>query len=315
MLDHADRLFSAAGVSPADVVRVDVPAKGTDRETASGALRAEVEPVVPALQSGSLFGGRSGLLVVDVQHLLVSEAELLAELLAAPVGEAMVVLVSSGAVPASLARVIRERGQALTVKKLRERDAADWLAGEINRRGLKLGADAARALLQRFGSDVSGLSRALDQLASSPGAISRRAVLERFKNRPDEPMWHFADAVSDGDVGEALRRLADFWTHGHPLQLLGFLENDLRQRSLAAAAPDLETFAGWVGRSPKDYPVRKAWQRRGASSDTELRSALDALRRTDQVLKTAPAEVQRLTMERLTVALCRWYGRKARRAG
>ena len=312
MLDQADSLFHEAGIENANIVRVDVPGSGAESE--GGGVRPEVEPVVPALQSGSLFGGRSGLLVVDAQNLLVSEAAVLGDLLAEP-PETMVVLVTSGALASALARVVRSRGKTDTVKKMRERDAATWLAGEATRRGLKLRDGAAAALLQRFGSDVAGLSQALDQLDSASGPITRGAVLERFRNRPDEPMWHYADAVSEGKVGEALRRLADFWTHGHPLALVGFLENELRQRALAAAAPDLQTFAIWIGRAPEEYPVRKAWSRRNTTSDSELTAALRALRRADEALKTAPPDVHRVTMERLTVALCRWYGGKARRAG
>jgi DNA polymerase III delta subunit len=54
--------------------------------------------------------------------------------------------------------------------------------------------------------------------------------------------------------------------------------------------------------------VRKAWGQRSRTSNGELRKALDALARADAHLKSAPEETHRLTMERLTVALCRWYG-------
>ena len=40
-----------------------------------GQFRESVHPVVPALHSGSLFGDRSGLLVVDAQQLQKAEAE------------------------------------------------------------------------------------------------------------------------------------------------------------------------------------------------------------------------------------------------
>ncbi|MFQ5967993.1 MAG: DNA polymerase III subunit delta, partial [Acidimicrobiia bacterium] len=237
-----------------------------------------------------------------------------AELLETTEAGATVVILTNGSLTGALAKAVRELGETETVKKFRERDAAKWLSEETTQRELRLGDGAAGALLERFGSDVAGLSQALDQLAASSGPITRQTVLDRFRNRPDEPMWHYADAVSDGKAGEALRRLSDFWTHGHPLQLVGFLENELRHRALAATAPDLETFATWIDRSPSEYPVKKAWSRRASVSDSELTASLQALRRADEVLKTAPPEVHRVTMERLTVALCRWYGGKARRA-
>jgi DNA polymerase III delta subunit len=158
------------------------------------------------------------------------------------------------------------------------------------------------------------MGQALDQLPAGE-EIPREAILARFRNRPDEPMWHYADAVAAGDIGEALRRLGDFLVHGHPLQLMGFLENDLRRRALAAVAPNMETLGEWLGASPKSFPVQKAWRRRGAVSDSELQRALAALSRADRLLKTAPDDMHRVTMERLTVALCLWYQGKGRRAG
>lgn len=314
MLEISRRLMSQAGVERAGVVRIDVPSRGAEDPGEGGVLRPAIEPIVPALQSGSLFGDRQGIEVVDAQSLQAAEGDVIIELLEAADPEAVtIVLLTTGAMPARLAKSVRSLGEVMEVKKLRERDAAEWLGGAVRDRKLKLASDAAAALLQRFGSDVAGLSQALDQF--SPGEeISREGVLARFRNRPDEPMWHYADAVADGDIGEALRRLADFLVHGHPLQLMGFLESDLRRRALAAAAPNLETLAEWLGTQPKSYPVQKAWRRRGSTSDSELQKALTALSRADQLLKTAPEDMHRVTMERLTVALCLWYGGRSRRA-
>ncbi|MDP8957689.1 MAG: hypothetical protein M3N51_00460 [Actinomycetota bacterium] len=310
MLDRARQLLEQAEAT--EHLRVDVPGRGVEE----AGSRAVMESLVPALQSGSIFGGRRGLQVVDAQNLHRGEAELLADLVAEIDAEtATVVFVSAGALPPPLSRVVRRVGEVLEVKQLRERDAAAWLAAEVRRRGLRLRQDALSSLLQRFGSDVGGMSRALDQLGSSPGTITAETILARFRNRPDEPMWHYVDALSSGDTGEALRRLADFLTHAHPLQLLAFLENDLRRRALAASAPDVSTFAEWVGGSPEHYAIQKVWRQRNSSSDSELRRALDALARADAHLKSAPEETHRLTMERLTVALCRWYGAPAQRAG
>ena len=315
MLEISRRLLAQAGVERSGVVRIDVPSRGAEDPGQGGVLRPAVEPIVPALQSGSLFGDRQGIEILDAHSLQAAEADVIIELLeAADPAAVTVVFLTTGAMPARLAKAVRSLGETMEVKKLRERDAADWLSGAIRDRKLKLNADAAAALLQRFGSDVAGLSQALDQF--SPGeAVTRDDVLARFQNRPDEPMWYYADAVADGDIAEALRRLADFLVHGHPLQLMGFLESDLRRKALAAAAPNLETLAEWLGAQPKSFPVQKAWRRRGSTSDTDLQRALTALSRADQLLKTAPEDMHRVTMERLTVALCLWYGGKARRAG
>lgn len=309
MLDRARRLIEQAGVDGID--RLDVPGRGAGEE-GDGTLRPEVERIVPALQSGSLFGGLRGVLVVDAQNLQVAEADVMARLAAGLVeGSSIVVFVSEGALPSPLAKVVKAEGESHAVKKMRERDAGQWLAQAARDRRMRLGSDAADALLQRFGSDVAALGQALDQLATVEGPITA-ADVARFRNRPDEPMWHYADALAAGETGDALRRLADFLTHGHPLQLLAFVESDLKRRSLAAAAATIDEFAGWVGASADHYPVKKAWQARTATSDDDLRRALDAVARADIALKTEPEATHRVMLERLTVALSRWYRGRGR---
>lgn len=307
MLDRARRLLEQAGVE--DIDRFDVPGRGGGEE-GDGPMRQEVERLIPALQSGSLFGGRRGVMVVDAHQLQASEAEVLVDLTGSIDGEAVVVVfVADGSLPAGLGKAVKAGGEVHSVRKMRERDAADWLGHAARERKIRLDGGAVAGLLQRFGSDVAALGQALDQLASVDGPITADEVTSRFHNRPDEPMWHYADALAAGDTGEALRRLADFLTHGHPLALLAFVENDLRRRALAASAPTVEVFAEWIGARPDHYPVTKAWRARGSASDEDLRRALDAVARADTTLKSSPEALHRLTMERLTVALARWYSR------
>lgn len=308
------RLASKHLADVPDIVRVDVPGKaGSGEPEAVSSLRAAVEPVVPALQSGSLFGEAQGVLVVDANNLLKAEAEVLAELVANLATGAKVAFVSSGSIPAPLASALKEAGNAVAVKKVRERDAGEWLGAEVRSRKLALDRDAQLALLQTFGTDLAALGQALDQLELADEPLDGNSIRERFKTRPDEPVWLYADAVSAGNVSDALRRLSDFLTHSHPLQLLAFLEGDLRRRSLALAAPDLPTLAEWSGVGPDHYPTKKAWTARNRTSESELVKALDAIARADRHLKSAAEESHRVTMERLTVALCRWYGGPAAR--
>ncbi len=295
--------------------RIDVPPKGGG-EDMEGSMRAAVEAMVPALQSGSLFGGRRGVMVVDAHQLLKSEADVAASLIETMDGaSSVVVFVSDGALPGALGKAVKDLGETITVRKMREKDAADWLAGQARDRRMRLDAEAANALLHHFGSDIASMAQALDQLATVEGPVTLDEVNARFRNRPDEPMWHYSDAVAAGNTGEALRRLSDFLTHGHPLQLMAFLLSDLRRRSIAAASTDMAAFAERIGSTPDHYPTKKAWGQREVSSEDDLRRALDAMARADIELKTAPEASHRVTMERLTVALCRWYGGGRRRAG
>lgn len=311
MLTEARSALDALGVD--DVVRVDVPARGSGEDVEDSGLRSSVAAAVPALQSGSLFGGSSGCLIVDAHQLQKAEAEVLAELMTTipDDGSVIAVFVADGSIPAPLGKSLRERAEAVKVDRVTERTAAGWLAKTAKQRGVKIDADAAGALIQRFGTDIGALRSALDQLAVSGESVSGDLVRERFRNRPDEPMWLMADAIVAGDTGQALRRLEDFLIHGHPLQLLAFLQNDVRRRCLAAAADDYETFVDRDG-GRRSYAMEKVWKQRNQAKASDLRKALGALARADLHLKTTPEATHQVTMERLTVALCLWYGGRGR---
>jgi hypothetical protein len=96
--------------------------------------------------------------------------------------------------------------------------------------------------------------------------------------------------------------------HGHPLVYLAAVESDLKKRALAAAAPDEATFRAWMGATAADRGASRFWSQRGRVRESSLRRAQEALVRADRVIKSQPEDVHRVTLERLTVALCRWYG-------
>lgn len=308
MHEAAGDIFAKAGIARDDVLRVDVPGRGAV-DDGVGALRKDLEPVIPMLQSGSLFGETVALHLVDAQNLKVGEADVLVELLqGADLQGLELVLTAEGTVPKSLATLIKSLGETISIRKMWERQAREWLGAEVKKRSMTLERGAAEALLQRFGTDTGGLGQALDQLEESSGKITREVVLDRFRNRPDEPTFMITDAISRGDVGLALRRLSDFLVHGHPLVYLASVESDLKKRALAAAAPDEDTYREWVGARAGDRSVKRFWSMRGKVRESSLRRAQEALVRADRVMKTQPEEVQRVTLERLTVALCLWYG-------
>ncbi len=307
MFERAGEIFAAAGSDTPE--RIDIAAKDAGESSDAG-LRESVQRIVPALQSGSLFGGSAGLLVVDTQNLLKAEADVLAELIGvADPDSVTAVFLSAGGAPPPVAKALKARGEVVSIKKMRERDAARWLAAEAKARKVRLEPEAAGVLVRHFGSDVAALGQALDQLGVDGVPVTAEMVEGRYVNRPDEPMWLLADAITDGKEGEALRRLADFLEHGHPLVVLSFLEGEVRKRSLAAIAPDVDTYAAWVNANPQAYPVKKVWQQRSRTRSDSLRRSLDALARADLQIKTAPEETHRVTLERLTVAMCRWLGK------
>ena len=312
MLERARSFLVEAGVTVDQIVRLDVPGRGGG-EDGDGPLRTDLEPLIPMLQSGSLFGDKQGVMLVEAQNLNAAETDLLSQLLAAADDDSVAVsVVAFGSLAASLAKLIKSTGEVATVRKMWERQAGDWLANEIRHRDLVFEGDASEALLQRFGTDTAALGQALDQLQEHRGKITRAMVLDRFRSRPDDPLVHYTDAISAGNVGEALRRLSDFMTHGHPLVLLATLEGDLRRRAVASASEDEASFRSAIGARSDDRRAARLWRDRGRINDSSLGKALAALVRADRAMKTQPEEVHRVTLERLTVALCRWYGTRRR---
>jgi DNA polymerase III delta subunit len=306
MVAAAMKLLSDDGVE--DATRIDVPAKATSGADEVGAMRDAVAGIVPALQSGSLFGGATGVIVVDAQSLLKNEVDTIAELLAASdPSQASAVFVAIGSLPAAIKRVLT--GDSVTIRAITERDAAAWLADEAKHRGLRIDQDARTELMQRFGSDTSAMGRALDQLAVGGSTITAADVESRFTNRPDEPMWLLGDAIMTGDQPQALRRLSDFLQHQHPLVLLAYLEGEVRRRSLAAVAPDYDVFTSWSGANPNSYGTKKVWQSRTRANGEALGNCVRAIAKADLTLKTQPEATHRVTLERLTVAMCRWMSR------
>lgn len=304
MLDRARSFLTDSNVE--EVVRIDVPGRGASEE-GSGSVRVEIESAIPVLQSGSLFGGVSGLEIVDANQLTAAESKVLAELVEAMDPSAVALcVVSVGAVPAALAKVLKARGEVVTIKKMRERDSQDWLVAEIRSRGLGIDGAGVEALIQRYGTDTASIGQALDQLAEAGEKITAELIKDRFRNRPNEPTWLYTDAITRGDAGDALRRLGDLLTHTHPLVLLSALESEVKRRALALSSSDVEDFREKMGARSNDRSIEFLWRNRARTKDSSLRMALEALVRADRILKSAPEPMHRVTMERLTVAMTRW---------
>jgi DNA polymerase III delta subunit len=308
MLELASAAFAEAGIdSP---TRVDVPGRGGGTSDEGSALRDQVLAIVPALQSGSLFGGANGLLVMDAQNLLKNEVDVIVEMLGHADEEQLVaVFASSGAMPAAVKKAVAAHGEAISVRPTSSRDSNAWIVQYAKDNDLRIGGEARAELVKSFGGDIAAMRRAVDQMAVSSSLISAEDIRDRFDNRPDEPMWFLGDAIMSGDHDQALMRLSAFLVHNHPLVLLSYLEGEVRKRSLAAISPDYETFAEWASSNPNSYATKKIWERRTRANSQALANCVRALARADLTLKTQPEATHRVTLERLTVAMSRWMSR------
>ena len=213
-----------------------------------GAFRHELLEIVPLLQSSSLFGQKQGLLLVDAQNLLSGEALALSELLGAIDSSAVAVaMVAVRSLPKAVAKKVKEVGRVESMRQLWENQVHGWLDRQSKEKGLRMGYQSRAALVQRFGTDRSALRRALEQLQGENRPITARMIMERFRNRPDQPVFRILDEILAGNTEGALRRLGDYLANarssdGRPYILLGTLESDLRLRLIASQAHDREHF-------------------------------------------------------------------------
>jgi hypothetical protein len=63
MFEAAHEAFERWGIG--DITRIDVPGRASGEETDESGIRSPVSAAIPALQSGSLFGGATGVLIVE----------------------------------------------------------------------------------------------------------------------------------------------------------------------------------------------------------------------------------------------------------
>lgn len=253
-LETARRHLRRTGVGGSQIIRMDVPssrgqaAPRTGIPDQHGAFRQDLLEIVPLLQSSSLFGQKQGLLLVDAQNLLSGEALALSELLGAIDSSAVAVaIVAVRSLPKAVAKKVKEIGRVESMRQLWENQVHGWLDRQSKEKGLRMGYQSRAALVQRFGTDRSALRRALEQLQGENRPITAKMIMERFRNRPDQPVFRILDEILAGNTEGALRRLGDYLANarssdGRPYILLGTLESDLRLRLIASQAHDREHF-------------------------------------------------------------------------
>ena len=154
-----------------------------------------------------------------------------------------------------------------------EDDARRWVREQARLRGVSIEPAAVALLARRNWSDVSRLRADFERVAlyaSSEGAITLAHVTDSIGPEMLQEQFAIADAISSKDVGRALRELVLLLDEGHPAYMvLGQLR--------------------WVAES--------------RMAGSHVRTALDAVLRTDLALKTSAGD-HRVLLERLVVELC-----------
>jgi DNA polymerase-3 subunit delta len=157
-------------------------------------------------------------------------------------------------------------------------DASRWIKAHVGEAGGRIDAGAVRLLAERAGHDIGRLRADLDRVlmyVAGERPVTAADVEEVAGDATLKDEWAMARAIESGSAPVALRELALMLDGGvAPLQILGQL--------------------GWIVRVEPP---------RGRFPADRIRTAVEALFRTDFAIKTSAGEPRAL-LERLVVELC-----------
>lgn len=210
-----------------------------------------------------------------------------------------VLLVSAGTIDRRLAWVRAFGDARVDCEAPRNaRELASFVKAEAKRRGLRIEAGVADALVERVGPSLLGLCNELEKAAllAGPGAaIETRHVLESVADLAEEPVWDLTDAIGEGRAGDALGVLAKLTAAGAPAPVvLGSLASHFRKLvRVRSGAP--------IAAAPFVQKKLEAQARRYAPA--RLLVCLRAIHDTDEALKGQGALPPDLALERLVLGL------------
>jgi DNA polymerase-3 subunit delta len=287
-----------------------------------GSRVAVVGAIANAAQCPPFMTSKRIVVVRDYEQLNAEEAGSVAAVLADPLPTTVFVFVSGGGRGAkALLDVLKA---AETVGPESEK-TTDVLAAELDRGGITLDGDAARAVAQRLGEDAGRAAALVDVLVAAfgPGARLTAGDVEPYLGEAGSvPVFQLTNAIEEGQVAGALaiaERLLTVTSARqprpmHPLQLLGMLTSRYR-KLLRVDDPAIRSAAdahAVLGGKGSTFPSKKIFEASRALGSDGLRRAVDSLHRADIDLKGASAVPEDAVLEVLVARLAALHGRSTR---
>ncbi|MDQ3662386.1 MAG: DNA polymerase III subunit delta [Actinomycetota bacterium] len=269
---------------------------------------SDVQEIITALETPSLFGGRRLIVVHDAERLLKAQNQALEGYLRAPSQGSALVLLSTRST--SLAEAVRACGVVIALEPPRGRDLVGWVRERSRARSLRIDDRAVQTLIDGLGTDLRELDSALEQLATRHEAgavISAEQVRSTFGRHAEERVWALTDAVSERKPAESLIALRRLLEQGDdPVFVLGALAAQVRRLLVAKRHADGGPQAVASALGLRGYPAQKLHKQAGIYREEELTSALQILAATDLDLKTGElpgVEGAEMALERAVVRL------------
>ena len=165
------------------------------------------EDAVAACNAMGLFGGGGRLVLVDgVERWKAPDAKAIAEYLASPAPDTVLALVGEEVRKDSpLAKACGKAGEVL-VYEVSKRELPKWVAEQFARHGVKVSAEACRALVELAGDNPHELAGEIDKLALWAGGdeIGEDEIELLVAARADAPPWTLTDAWGRREVAGVL---------------------------------------------------------------------------------------------------------------
>jgi DNA polymerase III subunit delta len=291
-------------------LRARFGAESVEQVTADSASGADA---VAACNALGLFAGADGgrLVVVEgVERWRKADLDAVTAYLADPVPGAVLALVA-GEPPRgdALAKAVAKVGQVLTFDAPKPRDLPGWVRAQFKARGATVDQDAARALVEIVGDDLSALATEADKIATwaRGEAIAREDVEALAMPAREATAWALSDAWGQRDVAALLRACEAELERRDPFAVstrlaahVGLVRGVQR---LAAGGLATREIAKQLGLH--EFRVKKAMGHSSNYSEDELDAAVVRLAALDAAIKGASRLPSELTLTRTLVELTR----------
>jgi DNA polymerase-3 subunit delta len=267
--------------------------------------------VISAARTLPMMATRRFVLVRNLDAVATSEQEALADYLGAPSPDTCLVLLGEKLDGRSkLAKVARELGIWLEAEPPRPAEIPGIAKREAKQRGHALSDQAAEALADAIGADLSALSDAVERLSLFVGAgatIEIAHVEACVAQVRGESIWSLVDAVGERNLPIALGAAASLLGEREPpLRILALVARQLRilaklKKALATGLKPQEA-TQQAGAPP--FKARELCAMAQRFDDARLLRAFTLIAETDLALKGSRVAGPRV-LEGALVELCR----------
>ena len=291
-------------------LRVRFGDDAVEQLAADGASGADAVAACNAL--GLFAGGEGGRLIVveGVEQWRKADVEAVKVYLADPVPGAVLALVAHEPLRSDvLGKAIAAVGQVLTYDAPKPRDLPGWVRAQFEARGAAADQDAARALVEIVGDDLSALATEVDKIATwASGRPLQRAEIEALATPAREATaWALTDAWGERALPTLLEACEAELERREPFGISTRLTAhvSLVRNVQLLAAEDLP--AREIAKRLKlhEFRVKKALGHASRYTPDELDAAVVRLAALDAAIKGATRLSGELVLTRTLIELTR----------